>query len=231
MDVVDLALELFTASYAAAPGDGEAWEVAARQALARHGARFGQIPGGVSLFGFGTASGLPHQLDAVVEVEDAFAVLELKAHCGTVPKNDLLRFVAATDDFIVGLGADLPHRPIYRVLASLGRLSMGMRRFAALHGIAVVERGRWPSIVLASPSIGWPDADGAPSAQDRDRLSRLVRPAQTVMRRVGECYLYEPGVPGRELDGLLALEDEWSDRLWAALQTRIGAPVPAVAAA
>lgn len=135
MDLVDLSLELFTAMYAATPGDGDAWEVLARASLTRRGASVAQIPGGATLFGFAPASGLPHQLDAVIGLDDGFVILELKAHGGVVPKNDLLRFAAATDDFIVGLGRDLPRRPIYRVVASLGRISQGMRRLPPSAGL------------------------------------------------------------------------------------------------
>lgn len=220
MDLVDLALELFTAAYRAVPGDGEAWEGAARAALTQRGARFEQIPGGATLFGFPSASGLPHQLDAVVRLDDAYVILELKAHGTLVPKNDLLRFAGATDDFVFGLGCELPDRPIHRVMATLGRSSEGMRRFAAYRGIALIERGRWPSLVLSSPSIVWPEGDGAPTEHTREQLDRLVRPVQSVLRPVGHGHLYDPALSRFAVDALLALEDEWSGRLWAALDTR-----------
>jgi len=220
VDLVELALELFKATYAATPGDGEAWETVARTALARRGARFEQIPGGATLFGFASASGLPHQLDAVIRVEDAFVVLELKAHAGTVPKNDLLRFAAATDDFVFGLGSEFPALPVYRILATLGQVSIGMRRFAALRGIGMIERGRWPSMVLSAPSVVWPEADGRPTDRDREQIGRLVRPVQAVLRSVGAQYLYDPGLAQRTIVVLLALEDDWSNRLWVAVETR-----------
>ena len=215
MDLVDLGLDLFRAAQTAASGDGRAWESAAVSCVVGHGARPESVPGGARLYGFRSASWLAHQLDAVVALDGVDVILELKAHGKALPKNDLLRFKAATDDFYVGLGRDLPRRPIYRLFAGLGVASMGMRRYAALHGIAMVERDRWPSIVLASPKVLGP-AD-RPSCPEQRALACLVRPMQVVLRPSGGGYVVGPGLADRALDATLDLQDIWSERSWASI--------------
>ena len=189
------------------------------------------MPGRARLFGFAAASGLPHQLDVVAAVHGAIVVIELKAHAGCVPKNDLLRFVAATDDFVLGLGRDLPDTPVYRLLATLGRTSRGMRRYASIHGVGIVESGRWPAVVLAAPDLVWPEDGTAPGDADRSELARLVRPVQQVVRMGRHGVMFTPGPAGLVADRLLDLEDEWSGRLWAALRPGLPQGVSATEAA
>lgn len=84
----------------------------------------------------------------------------------------------------------------------------------------MIERDRWPGPVVSSASTRWPDSDGAPTADVRDRLARLVRPVHAVLQPAANGYLFVPWLSRSELDGLIALEDEWSTRMWAALATR-----------
>jgi hypothetical protein len=215
MDLVDLVLELFMAAQGAQPGDGPALERAMTDRLHGKGIRLESIPGGSRLYGFPSQSGLAHQLDLVAALDGADAIVELKAHPAAMPKDGLLRFKAATDDYFVGLGRDLPNRPIYRVFGGPGRASQGMRRYAALHGIALVEGDRWSSCTLASDRLQWPIEVGGPSLDSRRLLERLIRPMQEVMRPVGDGYLVSRWPGTCPLDAVLDLQDDWSLRLWA----------------
>lgn len=216
MDVTDLVLELFGAAQTAEPSDGLALERSMVDRLHQRGARMESIPGGCQLYGFASQSGLAHQLDLVVGLDGADAIVELKANRSSLPKDGLLRFKAATDDYFVGLGRELPNRPIYRVYGGLGTASRGMRRFAALHGIAVVEGDRWPSCALGSDDVSWPDEDG-PSVEARRMLRRLVRPMQEVLHPVRDGYLVPPWPEAYSPDAILDVQDEWSSRVWGAL--------------
>lgn len=224
MDLADLILELFEASQDAEPGRGHAFERAVANQLHEKGIPLESVPGGARLFGFGSASGLAHQLDVVAALDSADVIIELKARASATPKNDLLRFKAATDDYFMALSCEPPTRPIYRVFTMLGIASRSMRRYAAIHGIAMVERDRWPSTVLASDRLWIPGNDDLPAAMDRRALRRLVGPVH-VADGSSLTAIRHPG-SRITLDAVLNLQDEWSVRLWAAVERRAdGAPI------
>src|SRR5687768_17019322 len=62
---------------------------------------------GFRVFGKRSLSGLYHQLDERTSCQDALVVGEWKSYRGTIPKNDLLRFKAATDDYWLASAARL----------------------------------------------------------------------------------------------------------------------------
>ncbi len=68
-------------------------------------------PGGCSFLGRASLSGLAHQVDAVIGCRDVIVIGEWKAYRGTIPKNELLRFKAVSDDYYLSLG---PHSPVGR---------------------------------------------------------------------------------------------------------------------
>lgn len=216
MDLAGLVSALFAVVQRVEPSDGLALEQAVVDRLHGVGIRLESIPGGCRLFGFASESGLAHQLDLVAALASADAIIELKAHHGTMPKNELLRFKAVTDDYFIGLGRHRPRRPLYRVFAGPGRMTRGMRRYAALHGVALVEGDRWPSCMLASDRLPW-SVDEAPSAESRRSIDTLVRSMDEVLRPVPSGYL-APAWPGaRTVDAVLDLQDEWSIRRWTEL--------------
>lgn len=227
---VDLCRDLYAlaqgASHDAAgvrgPERGWSWEARVADVLSRRGFPAEPLPGGVRVFGAVPASGLRHQTDAAVHCADALVVGEWKSYSGPVPKNELLRFKAATDDLYDSLAVRLPRRPVLRLFGVAGDVSPQLRWYAARHGIALIERSRWPAPVLADPLLPWPDGQG-PAATDLRRLRWLARPMQEAYPRLLDGSLrLPPPPPAPAIDALLALQDRWSDRLWAALDARPG---------
>jgi hypothetical protein len=199
----------------AGPRRGWRWEQRIADTLARRGFPATTGSSGVEVRGLLAASGLRHQMDATIECSDVYVVGEWKAYTKAVPKNELLRFKAATDDFydaIVEYG--VPKRPIVRLFGIAGDACPSLRGYAARHGIALIERSRWPSPVLADPLLRWPPGEG-PSGIDVQRLAWLARPLQTVYPQLPDGSLQiPPQLPTPALEAILAVQDQWSTRLW-----------------
>lgn len=203
-----------TPDEAAGPERGGRWEWLIASMLGELGFPVEGFPGGVRIFGIVPASGLRHQTDAAITCADAYVLGEWKSYRGSVPKNEVLRFKAATDDLYDSISLSNPRRPVLRLFGVAGDASVELRSYAARHGIALVERTRWPAPVLADPLIEWKWEEG-PSADDRRRLQWLSRPLQDVYPRLpdGSLRLPKP-LPYSAVQELMALQDRWSDRLW-----------------
>ena len=159
------------------------------------------------------ASGLRHQIDAEIMCRDAEVIGEWKAYRGPVPKNELLRFKAVTDDLYDAMASRPPRRPVLRLFGVAGDASPQLRWYAARHGIALVERSRWPAAVLADSLVRWPPGDG-PGEIDRQRLAWLCRPLQQVYARLADGRLVLPRrLPDSAVEALLGIHDRWSERL------------------
>jgi hypothetical protein len=228
--VADLCRDLYTLAQDVAsdntitpgPARGWRWENRIANTLAHRGYPVEAMPGGVRVFGVVPASGLCHQTDAALSCADAHVIGEWKSYTGSVPKNELLRFKAATDDLYDTLALRLPRQPVLRLFGVGGDVSSQLRWYAARHGIALVERTRWPAPVLADPDLAWP-ADGAPSTTDLRRLRWLSRPLQQVYPQLPDGSLrLPPPLPDPAVDALLTLQDRWSARLWALLDAEPG---------
>lgn len=208
------------------PERGFRWERRVACALAERGFSANAVAGGVEIHGVLPASGLRHQIDATIGCRDAEVIGEWKAYRGPVPKNEVLRFKAVTDDLYDALSARPPRRPIYRLFGVAGDASDPLRHYAARHGITLVERSRWPAPVLADEHLPWPAGIG-PSDIDRRRLAWLSRPLQSVYPRLPDGSLVLPKrLPGSAVEALLDIQDLWSDRLWELLDERIDEPDP-----
>jgi hypothetical protein len=204
------------------PTRGWAWERRIADYLARNGFPVEAIPGGVRVFGTLPASGLRHQTDAAIDCIDAHVIGEWKSYTGPVPKNEVLRFKAATDDLYDSLVELRPRLPVLRLFGVAGDACQELRWYAARHGICLVERTRWPAPVLADPSLCWGEV--GPSLIDRGRLAWLSRPLQRVYPRMPDGSLRLPRrVPDAAVESLLAVHDQWSDRLWDLVEERTGA--------
>ena len=205
---------------------GRVWEDAVAERLAGRGIPVESVPGGYRVLGFLSLSGLAHQVDSALACSDAIILAEWKAYRGTLPKNELLRFKAATDDYYMAFGAAGLSRPVLRVFGGIGEASHELRRYAALHGIALIERDRWPVPILASTEFIWPGnpADG-PSGNEQHALAWGVRPLQRVLRphQSGGFLLPRPQSAAR-VDSLLLLHEHWSDRLWDDIDFDLGGP-------
>jgi hypothetical protein len=204
------------------PRAGWRWEGRVADYLARKGYPAEAVPGGVQVYGVLPASGLRHQTDAVVDCTDAHVIGELKAHQAAVPKNEVLRFKAATDDIYDSLVELRPRMPVLRLFGIAGNASPELRWYAARHGICLVERSRWPAPVIADPGLPWRD-DAGPSAVDRERLEWLSRPLQEVYPRLPDGSLRLPRrLPNAAVQALLDIHDLWSDRLWDLVESDAG---------
>ena len=194
------------------PERGTNWERRIERELLLRGFSARSLVVGAPLLGAFAASGLRHQIDAEIRCERAFVIGEWKAFTGPVPKNEILRFKAVTDDYYDGMAPGTLRASIMRVFAASGDGSVELRRYAARHGIAFVERSRWPAPVLADPLLPWPTR--APSEADRRRLAWLSRPMQDVLRPQGDGTMLVAESPSAAaITALLGLQDRWSSRL------------------
>ncbi len=173
-------------------GSGREWGCFLQGYLAKHGVRSDVLPGGYSLQGHTSLSDLGHQLDGTVDSQETVVAGEWKAYRGGFPKNEL------TDDFYVGLGEDLPMRPI--------------------------DSRRWPAPVLASDHLAWSSIHSPEPEEDgRQRLAWPSRPLQRVLiwRQNGSDQF--PRSPTSAIvDGALNRHDFWSDRLWTSIDSTPG---------
>lgn len=226
----DLCRDLYTlaqdtASNATAtrgPSRGWQWETRIADVLAYRGFPVEAVPGGIQVLGAVPASGLRHQTDAALRCTDAHVIGEWKSYTGPVPKNELMRFKAATDDLYDTFARRRPRQPILRLFGVGGDVSPQVRWYAARHGITLVECTRWPAPVLADPDLAWPAGD-APTELDRRRLAWLSRPLQQAYPQLPDGSLRLPPPPSNgTIEALLALHDRWSIRLWALLDVEPG---------
>lgn len=192
--------------------------------LARSGVPVESVPGGYRVFGHTSLSGLRHQIDGTFGCTDGLVIGEWKAYKGSIPKNELLRFKAATDDYYAALARSLPDRPVLRVFGGTGRATDDLRRYAALHGITLIDSQLWPAAVLAAENLEWPESDApGPSADERRMLAWLGRPMQSVLRPRRDGSLLIPPDPGAfRIGSCIDLHEHWSARLWDALDTLPG---------
>ena len=208
------------------PERGWRWEQQIDLALLRCGYDVKALAAGASFLGAYAASGLRHQVDAQIRCERAFVIGEWKAFSNPIPKNELLRFKAVSDDIYEELSQTPQRVPIFRLFGASGDGSPELRSYAARHGIALVERNRWPAPVLADPDLLWPLGQ-APAEADRRRLEWLYRPMQLVMQQGPAGSLVIPRPPSvAAVEALLRLQDRWSEKLDVLLK---GGPLPSAA--
>jgi hypothetical protein len=203
---------------------GTAWENRVADHLAMRGLPVEAMPGGCRIFGHASLSGLVHQIDGTIACPDALVIGEWKAHRGLIPKNEVLRFKAATDDFYMVMAGAIPAAPVMRVFGGAGRATRELRSYAALHGITVIDPEHWPAPLVAADRLGWPEQHRqAPSADDRRTLAWLSRPMQQVLTPMaGGAFLAPPAPSASRIAAALDLQDHWSARLWDAADSDHG---------
>ncbi len=223
-----LCRDLFLLSQYGIDGEGPLrgfrWEARIAEYLGRNGAPVEALPGGCRVFGHASLSGLAHQIDGAIGCDDSLVVGEWKAHRGRIPKNELLRFKAATDDYFMAMPGRGPRRPVLRVFGGAGRASRELRTYAAVHGIALIDPERWPAPVLAAAGRSWPSVHSSPPPpSDSKRLMWLARPVQRVLVPQPAGGFLVPRPPSTaSINAALDLQDEWSDRLWEAFDEHAG---------
>ena len=205
---------------------GRAWEDAVAERLADRGIPGESVPGGYGVLGFMSLSGLAHQVDSAFACSDAIILAEWKAYRGALPQNELLRFKAATDDYYMAFGSAGKSKPVFRLFGGVGVATDELRRFAALHGIALIERERWPVPILVSSECDWPGRHvGGPSANDQRALAWAARPMQRVIYRRPSGGFLLPRPPSKaRIDSVLRLHERWSDQLWNDVDFELGDP-------
>jgi hypothetical protein len=193
-------------------GDGAAFEKRARQFLDDIGLPDAR---GFRVLGRRSCSGLYHQLDEQTRSDDALVVAEWKAYRGRIPKNDLLRFKAATDDYWFGTRPGW-RAPIVRVFGGTGTVSEEMRAYAAQWGIIMITPDRWPVPVLCDRSLAWRAGGLAPvSAVDYRSLASLVRPMAAVLKPLCDGSWLIPAMPSAcDLSYRLRVWAHHSERAW-----------------
>jgi hypothetical protein len=193
---------------------GQRWERRVAAHVTALGMPIEAQPGGCSFLGRASLSGLRHQVDAVVGCQDAIVIGEWKAYRGAIPKNELLRFKATSDDYYLALAAHTPTRPIVRIFGGTGHLSSELRCYAALYGIVLIDAERWPAPTLASSRLAW-QGPAEPSLIDRRQLGWLCRPLQrTLSRQRDGSYRLPPPPTKARVDVALDAHDRWSEELW-----------------
>jgi hypothetical protein len=201
-------------------GDGHAFEARIARHLAAVGIRPVEVFSGVKSMGSQSLSGLYHQIDASGAIHEAIVIGEWKTYRGSIPKNELLRFKAATDDYWL---RQYPYAaaPVMRVFGGTGHVSTELRRYAAHWGICLITADRWPVPILASESTMW-------HHQGPDRLARrylawLSRPLNTVCAPHPDGSWSIPRLPAEPaIDHFLRLHDHWSGELWRTMNRRPG---------
>jgi hypothetical protein len=201
-------------------GDGRGFERRVERHLAAVGVRLVEVFSGVRSVGSQSLSGLYHQIDATGRTREAIVIGEWKAYRGSIPKNDLLRFKAATDDYWL---RQHPYAtaPVMRVFGGIGYISPALRRYAAHSGICLVTTDRWPAPLLASTTTAWPDV--GPDRLAQRHLGWLTRPLNTVCapQPDGSWTIPRP-IPDSSVEYLLTLQDQWSDKMWRRFDARPG---------
>jgi hypothetical protein len=214
--LAELCLDFFLLGHAhlaaGEAGHGLAFERRVRAHLGRAG-----LPnsGGFSVFGRHSMSGLYHQLDEQTRCERVLVVGEWKAYTGQIPKNDLLRFKAATDDYWL---AESTRRdtPIMRVFGGTGRVTDAMRAYAAQSSIILVTPDRWPVPTLCDPDLLWSAGElESPPRVDTRAMATLASPLSDVLRPCPDGSWWMPRISSPvDLATRFAVWRHWSDRAW-----------------
>lgn len=203
------------------PG-GYVWqEWAYRLLVARRAGRV-QGPGSRHLFGYASASGLRHELDAA-GIRDVAVVLELKDQADSVARGQVDEFDGKTFDYFAGAALQGYFATLYRMIWSTSEIAPPVRRYAALRGIAMVGPDRVPLPALLAASERWDAECWFPERL----LSELVllgeRACAPLAWEVDRCkrghrYTHPASLwTNKELDDLEYLHDaaseEWLDWL------------------
>ena len=206
------------------PHRGWKWEQAVADYLALRNVPVEVLPGGYTVFGHASLSTLRHQIDGTIGCADAIVVAEWKAFKDDMPKNELLRFKAASDDYFMALGNDTPRRPVVRVFGGTGYASDEVRSYAYIHGIALIERGRWPAPALVAENIVRRHQDAPrPGIADRKHLAWTFRPIQQVLvAQQDGSFLFPRPPKSAMIKSLNSLHEYWSDALWEEIDSEPG---------
>jgi hypothetical protein len=213
--LAELCLDMFLLGHAHLAddevGDGFGFERRIRGHLDRQGLR---SAAGFRVFGPRGVSGLYHQIDEQTSCDQALVVGEWKTYTGAIPKNELLRFKAATDDYWMAATTTLP---VVRIFGGTGTISPAMQTYAAHWGIVLISLDRWPIPTLCDPHLLWDPAElEPPPPADQRVLASLIRPLNAVLQPTVDGGWRIPPMPAdTDVAARRRLWAEWSDRAWA----------------
>lgn len=214
--LAELTLDLFLLGHAhlaaGQAGEGFAFERRVRRHLDVSGFVDSR---GFRVFGRRSLSGLYHQIDEQTACVNAVVVGEWKAYRGTVPKNDLLRFKAVTDDYWLADPRPTSTR-VVRVFGGTGAVTDSMRVYAAHWGIILVTPDRWPIPALTDPSLLWSDWDRqGPTSIDRRTLATLIQPMDRILAPQQDGTWKLPGMAtAADIAARISVWEHWSERAW-----------------
>jgi hypothetical protein len=171
---------------------------------------------GFRVFGRRTVSGLYHQLDEQTACCDALVIGEWKSYRGIIPKNELLRFKAATDDYWLASASRIQSTPVVRVFGGTGAVTDAMKVYAAQWGIVLVTPDDWPIPALCDRELLWAAGDlSGPGHVDQRTLGTLVRPLNSVLLpQPGRGWRIPPLPHAADILARLAVSRHWSGRAW-----------------
>ena len=206
------------------PRRGWEWERRISEYLASRNVPAESHPGGYTVFGHVSLSTLKHQIDGSIGCSDAIVVAEWKAFKDRMPKNELLRFKAASDDYFMALGSNMPNRPVVRIFGGTGYASDEIRAYAYLHGIVLIEKERWPTPTLVSNSVIQNSAKfTGPEVADRKHMAWTFRPVQKVLvAQKDGSFVFPKPPPTAMINSLSSIHEYWSDALWEEMDSEPG---------
>lgn len=212
-----LSLDLFLLGHAhlaaGTTGDGLGFERRIRQHLNAI-----SLPNasGFRIFDRHSLSGIYHQIDEQTSCKQAGVIGEWKAYTGQIPKNELLRFKAVTDDYWLA-PRTRRDRPLVRIFGGTGNVTPAMRVYAAQWGIILITPDMWPIPALIDSELVWgPGELAPPSPSDRAALASLIMPIQHTFQPQTDGSWRTPSMPGQaDLAGRFQLWQTLSDRAWA----------------
>ena len=127
--------------------DGHAFQRTIAQSLRRPGMRCVQASGLTRLWGFESASGAPHELDAAARMQADSYVIEAKAGV-SVSKADLAVFELKLTEFYFARWRELVEQRWHPILICAAPAGKSLRRLAAHRGVVLCDPERLALPVL-----------------------------------------------------------------------------------
>jgi hypothetical protein len=200
--------------------DGYAFQRVVVQLLRLSGMRCVQASGLTTLWGYRSASGAPHELDAAARLTSDAYVIEAKAG-GSVSKADLAVFELKLSDFYFGRWRQLTNQRWRPILICAAPPGDSLRRLAAHRGVILCDPERLALPVLYHHATHPASTDALPD-QLVSELKRLVpRALETLQDRYrgdpseGVLRLRPDSYTAVELEDLLFIQDELTDEVLA----------------
>jgi hypothetical protein len=140
---------------------GLTWQDWAYRMMTSLGSRKTQGPGSLHLFGYPSASGMAHELDAA-GILDVPVVLEAKDQAQGVSKEHVDSFDGRTLDYFEGAVQHGFTSALYRMMWSTKAIDVQVRRYAARRGIILVGPDKVPLPSLLAAASRWDAVDWYP---------------------------------------------------------------------